>query len=172
MFGSLPATVDPILLADSGTRLTGRVALQGMTRLRALLLDDLGEADIDLVFERSKSSGRRRMRGRIVVAAVNTTCQRCLEPMHIRLEAEPDAILLREEELPTGLASEADALIAGQTPMALTELVEDELLLVMPMVPMHALHECPAQRYIAESAGNETAEHPLAGLVRSKRDPD
>ena len=63
-----------------------------MTRLRALLMDDSGEVEVDLAFELAERSNIRRMRGRLAVA-VNATCQRCLEPMTITLVAEPDVVL-------------------------------------------------------------------------------
>ncbi len=149
MFGSLPVTIDPAQLAEKGTRLTGRVAARGMTRLQALMRydlgDDAGEVDVDLIFEQVRSSALRRMHGHLAVA-VKATCQRCLEPMNVELVAKPDVILLRQGESETALPPEADALTVGQTPVSLAELVEDELLLVMPMVPMHPLNECRSAR--------------------------
>lgn len=157
MLGSLPVTVDPVLLADKNSRLVGRVAIRGMTRLRAPLQDDSGQVEVDLSFELAEHSNLRRMRGRLAVT-VNATCQRCLEPMSVKLEAEPDVVLLREGELEGSLPLEADTLMLGQTPIALAELIEDELLLAMPMVPMHPLEECPARRYTTgggEGAGTK-----------------
>ena len=171
MLGSLPATVDPVLLAEKSTRLVGRITLRGMTRLRALLADDLGEVEVDLSFERVEGSGLRRMCGRLA-AAVNMTCQRCLEPMSIGLVAEPETILLRPGELEGKLPSEAEALTFGPVPVALAELIEDELLLVMPMVPMHPLNECPARRYVTVGVTRDTTENPFARLAQSKRNQD
>lgn len=191
MLGCLPATIDPVLLAEKGVRLAGRVPVRDMPRLRALLLDESGEAEIDIAFERSESSGVRRMRGQIVVAAAQMTCQRCLEPVSVRLVAESDAILLREGEefkeaafgVSSGEASSGetsfgtDALTFEPSdkvgPTVLAELIEDELLLVVPMVPMHPLDECPARRYVAvEKTRVETEKtgNPFEVLARPKPD--
>lgn len=169
MLGGLPQTIDPVLLAEKGARLTGRLTLRGMTRLRALLLDDSGDAELDIVFERAEASGVRRMHGHIAVPAVSATCQRCLEPMQLAIKAGVDAIVLREGELHGDHSLEANALTVGLAPVVLAELVEDELLLGMPMVPMHELDECPARRYLSKGGSKdeeEKAPHPFAGLRR------
>ncbi len=170
MSGGLPSTINPILLAEAGTRLTGAVAVRTMARLSALLLNDSGAAEINLAFAQAVGSGVRKMRGRIQVPAVNVTCQRCLEPMQLALETEVDVVLLREGEPDGNVSPEVDVLSFGPAPVGLAELIEDELLLALPLVPMHAVADCPARRYIGARTGDETAEHPLAGLARPKRD--
>jgi uncharacterized protein len=168
MLGGLGATVDPILLADQGQRLSGRVPIRSMARFTAQLLNDDGEVEVDLVFERSEGANLRRMRGR-VVAHVTLTCQRCLEPMTLDVVAEPDAILLRDGEPDPGLPDEADVLTVRAAPVAVAELIEEELLLALPMVPMHALEHCAARKYIGGSAGPEM-QHAFAELTRGKRE--
>src|SRR4051812_37160564 len=125
MLGGLPQTIDPVLLAEKGARLTGRLTLRGMARLCALLLDDSGEVEVDITFERAEASGVRRMHGHLVVPAVNATCQRCLEPMRLTVEADVDAIVLREGESHGSDSLEDNALTFGLTPVVLAELVED-----------------------------------------------
>lgn len=167
MLGGLGATVDPIALADQGQRLSGRVPIRNMARFTAQLLDDAGDVEVDLAFERSKGAGLRRMHGR-VAAHVHLTCQRCLEPMMLEIVARPDTILLRADESDGGLPPEADVLTVPPGPMPVAQLIEEELLLALPMVPMHALAECPAQRYIAP-AKIENTQRPLAELTRGRR---
>jgi uncharacterized protein len=167
MLGGLSATIDPIMLADQGQRLSGRVPVQSMARLRAQLLEDAGEVDVDLAFERAEGSNLRRMRGRIV-AQLAVRCQRCLEPMTIEVVAEPDTILLAAGEADPGLPPEADTLTVS-TSVAVAELIEDELLLALPMVPMHELDECPARKYIGGAKG-DTTKHPLAELAHRGRE--
>jgi uncharacterized protein len=142
MSSGLPATVDAIRLADTGTRLAGEIPLQAMARLRGQCLDDQGEASVDLLFERSADRALRRIRGRIN-ARVHVACQRCLEPMILMLEAEPSLLIVKADERAQLLTEDAELLVADKA-VVLSELVEDELLLAMPMIPMHELSECPA----------------------------
>ena len=68
-------------------------------------------------------------------------CQRCLEPANFHVGGEYDYVIIPEgksiEDLPSGY----DALEVGDDPIDLTSLVEDELLLALPLVPRHEI--CP-----------------------------
>lgn len=143
MSGRLPAQIDPIRLADEGARLAGELALGDFSRLRELIRpgSDQEPVAIELVFEHTVQ-GMRLMRGRLR-ARLYMTCQRCLEPVVVTLEAKPFAELLRPGEASAGADGDAEALVI-EGPLLLSELVEDELLLAMPMVPMHGEGECSA----------------------------
>lgn len=168
MLGGWPATVDPIQLADKGARVTGEALVKSLSRLAATCLDPNGSVMIDLVFERSGGEGLRIMHG-TVHTRVRVTCQRCLEPMEVDLRAEPQLVLLRPGEHPE-LVEAGDARAFGR-PVPLSELVEDELLLVLPMVPMHPLERCPAR--VALGRGTDKREegrsNPFAVLDELKR---
>ena len=140
--GSLPATVDPIKLADSGTRLTGELPVKAMGRLRALCLDESDTVSISLSFERSGDRGLGRMQGTIA-ASLQVVCQRCLEKMTLVLRVEPSLILIRADDREDLAARDNDSLVVDG-PILLSGIVEDELLLAMPMVPMHNIDDCLA----------------------------
>lgn len=140
--GNLPATVDPIKLADSGAHLTGELPVKAMGRLRALCLDESATVNISLSFERSGDRSLGRMQGTIA-ASLQVVCQRCLEKMTLVLRAEPSVILIRAQDREDLLARGTDSLVVDG-PILLSNIVEDELLLAMPMVPMHDIDKCLA----------------------------
>lgn len=160
----LPAEIDPILLAEKGAHLVGTLPLKAMPRLVEAGLGSGGEAQVDLHFGRAEIGNVYEMTGR-VSATVHTVCQRCLEPMTLALAADVRLLLLRDGERTEGLAPEVEALVTGK-PLRLSELVEDELLLGMPMIPMHPVEACAAKSF-AKSAS--PADKPLSGLSRLKR---
>jgi uncharacterized protein len=134
MSSGLPATIDAIQLADKGARLAGEIPVKTMARLRALCLDGRGKATIELFFERGGKRGLRRVRGTIT-ASIRVACQRCLQPMTLAIQAEPSLVVLvvvQADERSALPAQEADVLLADK-PVSLSGLVEDELLLAMPM---------------------------------------
>jgi uncharacterized protein len=149
MFGRLPETIDPIPLAEQGVRLTGELLLPAMTRLASLCAVCEGRASVDLKFAH-EPHGLRFLRARIE-ARVGVVCQRCLQPMDVLLQPEPVLALFRPGESQAGMPDEAEALVV-ETGWSLTDLVEDELLLAMPMMPRHATGECATR---APAAGNE-----------------
>lgn len=76
---------------------------------------------------------------------VGLTCQRCLGGLTHRIDIDRALYLARNETelerldaLPDG-----DAVLAGAV-LDLGDLVADEVLLSLPLVPMHAEGECPA----------------------------
>jgi uncharacterized protein len=65
-------------------------------------------------------------------------CKRCLQPLKIEVVAQPLFVLLQPGETEP---EECEALVV-EAALSLTELVEDELLLAMPMSPGHAEGQC------------------------------
>lgn len=166
MSNGLPATIDAIQLADTGARLAGEIPVRAMARLRALCLDAQGKATIDLYFERGGKRGLRRVRGTIT-ASIRVACQRCLEPMTLAIEAQPSLVVVPADERSALPAQEADVLVADK-PVSLNGLVEDELLLAMPMIPMHELRECPATASL-QTQQRQSRASPFAVLDKLKQ---
>ena len=137
MFSRLPAEIDPLRLADEGRTLEGEWQAGKFSRLAGIT----GAVRVSLQFERL-AQGARRMHGRIE-ATVETPCQRCLEPVRVPLRVEPDVLLKVGET--SNDASDTDVL-AVNGPLKLAEYVEDELLLAMPMIPVHTDPACELPR--------------------------
>jgi len=74
---------------------------------------------------------------------VGLTCQRCLGSMPYAVGLERTLYLARNEaELERlDVLPHSDAIQAGER-LSLVELVEDEVLLSLPLAPMHAEGEC------------------------------
>jgi uncharacterized protein len=160
MSGQLPVQIDPIRLADEGTRLSGVVPGGKMSRLRELSLPGNRPAPVtvDLQFERT-AQGLRLMHGSIRTQ-VETACGRCLQPVTIEVIAQPFFVLLQPGEAES---EEAETLVV-EPPVSLTELAEDELLLAMPMSPGHADGQCGYSAPVAADKVTETRVNPFAEL--------
>lgn len=76
---------------------------------------------------------------------VALTCQRCLGGMQHSVQLERTLYLARNETELERLEAlpDSDAILVGET-LDLVGLVEDEVLLSLPLAPMHAEGECPA----------------------------
>ena len=150
--------------------LCGHIALARMPRLTGALCDREGEAYAELRFDRDLQ-GIRFIAGR-VAARLRMTCQRCLEPMEVRVERELMLGLVRTESEAERLPAEYEPLLVGSAPLAIAEAVEDELILGLPLVALHAEGEhCPVRT--PYRAGDDDArrhgEGPFAVLERLKR---
>lgn len=170
MLGSWSATIDPIQLADTGARLAGELSVKGMSRLVEMCLDDDGSVRVDLQFERGPSDGMRVMHGTIA-ARVHLRCQRCMGRMPVELTSRPRLLLLRPGER-EDLLEAGDAVVIEQ-PLALSVLVEDELLLEMPMVPMHSPGHCSGSRTNGAAEQKHGARpNPFSVLEKLKKHTD
>jgi uncharacterized protein len=158
----LPALIDPVLLAERGARLAGRLALKGMPRLCESCVGEAGEVEVDLEFRRP---GELREMAGEVRAVIRVRCQRCLEPMELTLQTSPHLILLRPGEREDLVEAEADTLVVDK-PVALGTLIEDELILALPMIPMHAPGACPSG---AEGETTPQKRNPFAVLQNLKK---
>jgi len=93
--------------------------------------------------------GRLDQRGSLslqltVSGEVQLTCQRCLGSMPYKVEVERTLYLARNEAEMERLDAlpDSDAIQAGEI-LSLVDLVEDEVLLSLPLATMHAEGECP-----------------------------
>jgi uncharacterized protein len=103
-----------------------------------------------------------------VRARLRVRCQRCLEPMELGLAAKPALILLRPGEREDLAESEADTLVVDK-PVMLSGLIEDELLLALPMFPAHAPGQCPAGDADGARQGRKNPFAVLQGLKKTDR---
>lgn len=101
------------------------------------------------------------------------SCQRCLHPMRVELSVERPIRFVRGEDRAEALDAECDDdVLALSASLDLLALVEDELILALPIVPRHEL--CPsAVATIVPAAAAEAngvpLEKPFAALEALKR---
>jgi len=104
---------------------------------------------------------------------VTLECQRCLQPMRVPLHAERRVFFVEGEDAAEALDAESEDDVLALTPaLDLTELIEDELLLALPLVPRH--EQCPEplpRAFVEDDAAADPADHPFAVLAALKRGP-
>lgn len=157
---------DPFKFAAEGASVAGTIPLAGLKRLADVLLDTAGEIEYVLSGEFGPD---RRARLRLKATGVlPMQCQRCLTRMEWPLNIEVVLELVRpgqsipDEELEN---DEFDAIEA--TPdLDVLALVEDEVVLAVPIAPRHENCDVPLPQ-----AGVEK-ESPFASLVKLRKNDD
>lgn len=149
MLERLPAEIDPFRLAESRRILRGELALHTMPRLTALLATSDGMVALELEFGIDEV-GVRYMRGTLETC-VRPVCQRCLQPMTLPLHAEVQFGLAAHERQIEQLPMMYEPLLVNEVPVRLAGIVEDELILSLPQVPMHDEADCPAHAWLMRS---------------------
>ena len=110
-----------------------------MGRLAVSLLEDGGDAECDFTFYRDTDRSRKlRLKYR---AELVLRCERCLGPLREQVEGET-VLRLVDAELEAA-NDEDDVLPVGAEGVYLKDVLEDELLLTLPLIPRHAtVEEC------------------------------
>lgn len=154
---------DPFKFAYEGRRLVRSVPLAQLTRLADVLVDTVGEVAYTVTGELGPD---RQPRLNLVASGVfHLRCQRCLGAMQWPLELDTVLQLVRpgvpipEEELEI---EEFDAIEAGPD-LDVLALVEDELVLAVPIAPRH--EDCDAPR----PSGGVEKKSPFAALEKLRK---
>ena len=103
-----------------------------------------------------------------LVGELELTCQRCLEPMTLSLALDIRVTFLHHEGSQKPAAN-LDAVSVDET-INFYRLMEDEVLLAIPMIPKHEKGDCPAMKYInGDTKMVEKTDNPFAVLGQIKR---
>lgn len=169
---TLPATVDAIRAADRELVLDERMPVTRFLRFTSCLADGSGEVRAHMAFGRDERGARCLQV--ILQAEVMLMCQRCLDSMRYPVNIENRFTLLMDEAASEELAEGEDWLLVTEEGLSLREVLEDELILSLPIVPRHAIgdSECRGVETVLDTevyAGPEK-ENPFAVLAALKKD--
>jgi uncharacterized protein len=122
-------------LAARGATLDRDFRLADLSRLSDWAVDQQARAHLTARFHLIES--RVGIAGR-VTANLRLVCQRCLAPVETPVDDEFHVVLVSSENEMDQLPEQQDAMIANATQLELGWLLEEQLLLAMPLVPLHA----------------------------------
>ena len=170
----LPKFIDPLVFVDRGSELKGEIELTEFERLADILANQNGKVGVQLSF--IKRNRLATIKGQINVN-IDLICQKCLEAVPWNSQWLFDLGLVSSMD-------EADLLPEGYEPMlvkseekiALSTLVEEELLLAIPFFPKHE-YNCSD---LKQSENNQTrtkmesenTNNPFSILAKLKKTGD
>ena len=154
-------------LSEKPFQLEGTFAPAELDRLEDSIADGRGELRYRIVARLDPQ--RRKVVTCIIEGFVFLTCQTTLEAFRHEIRIDDRLVLVeRESELPS-LEEESDAedYLVADGPLDIRDLVEDAVLLALPMVPRKPGLEEP------KGGGGDAVpkESPFAALARLKKDP-
>ncbi len=164
-----PQRVDPLVLAKKGQPIVGRVELSSLARMVDLLADTGGEAAYGFSVTLDEK-GRPRIEGG-VEASLSLACQRCLQPLTHLVVTETRLIVVSGAQEAEQLGPDWEPLMLDDKRMDITRLVEEELILALPVVARHDVGECSAHPSVTTRKETETVpkENPFAVLAELKK---
>ena len=170
MIDHLPDRLDLVAMAEAGRELRGRIKLSCLPRVLPLLASDSGELDVVLELGRDEQ-GIPALSGTIT-GQLQMQCQRCLESMQVPLDTRFRLGLVFSQEAAAALPARYEPLLVTQEPTQIAELVSDEVLLALPIVPVHDNGaECRALVSEYSAPAGAERENPFAVLAKLKQKP-
>jgi len=136
----LPRVIEPLKLVEQRIDLEGRVALSECERLQETLLSSDGDIHASLRFGKDED-GQRVISGALQ-ADVVMQCQRCLQPVSLSVQGGINLAIARHEDAVKRLPGYYDPLLLSAPEIELWPLIEQELLLSLPIVATHPEGEC------------------------------
>ncbi len=164
MFSSLPRAADLHQLAAAGEVFAARMNPTGFQRLLSAIHEMRQGIDISIQF--GVEHGVHYLRGELDTELV-LICQRCMDPVKTPIRTGFQLGLVRNKEEEAGLPGQFEPLWVERIEMDLHAIVEDELLLALPLVPMHPSGECsqPPRGMAGGDTGKDgSRENPFAVL--------
>jgi uncharacterized protein len=143
------------LPADGETRVVS-LPQAALPRLATALTTAAGQVDATVTFDRLGATPVLDIRASTRAELV---CQRCLQPLHVDLTGESRVGLVETLAQADALPEEVEPVWVEARKVDLGELVEEELLLALPLVPAHERGD-PACRAIDTIAAMEHGAPP------------
>ncbi|WP_169748978.1 YceD family protein [Gynuella sunshinyii] len=119
--------------------------------------------------------GIRQLEG-CAQTTVTLICQRCLEPMEYNVEADFSVSFAFHEDMARSMTGRYDPIVLSPDKrVSLVELIEDDLLLSLPMFSSHSDGECQVKTVYADQnraveAGNDQKKsNPFSVLANLKK---
>lgn len=147
----------------------GEIALADLTRLHEMLYSEPGDQDagVSVRFEFVRNEfGTVTLIGQLQ-ASLELQCQRCLKPLTVGIEQAIELMIDAGVEEIRG--SSLDAIDSDEGYVDILEVVEDELILALPLVALHEDSACNEHWPVADAnddAGSK--DNPFAVLRQLK----
>lgn len=171
-----PLGLDVQAVAKQGAELAGEWPLTELARLHDSAHPDVPPSAADTVEWRVRGEQRMMSGAQPQVwlhlqarAAMSVQCQRCLKALPVALAVDRDFRFVAGEDEAAALDEQLEEDVLELTrSLDLRQLVEDELLLALPLVPRHEACPTPLPLLDDEPLADEVRDNPFAALSALK----
>lgn len=174
MSAPLPASVDAERMVAGRRSFEGVLPVAELPRLVEALARDAGEVAYNLDFEQGQLGGPE-LHVRLA-ARLTLECQRTLQPFELPVEVDTRLGLLTNEDEAAALPGECEPLMLENGTLQPRRVIEDELLLALPLVPVKPGSEVWQDEWNTSGQPSQDAQrdeavtHPFADLRKLLED--
>lgn len=159
--------IDPARFARDRSRISGKLPVDQMPRLADLLFSCEGVVSYAVQGDTSAKGQpllHLRLSGDLAVC-----CQRCLGRLPLHLDVQRDLVIVTGDALgPSDDEDDDTDAITSAGSLDLHDLLEQEIVLSVPIAPRHAENVCGAQLGAAKDG---TSPSPFSALEKIRRRP-
>jgi uncharacterized protein len=151
------------LLADEQARIDFVIPLAELPRLRPQLVQAEGSASGQVRFERVQGVPVAEI---TVSARTMLPCQRCLAPVEYLLRSGDRVALVADDTEADRAPAGLETTLAPDRRISVRDLAEEELLLALPLVPLHGDPNCAGKggSHPGDPRGGEQRHRPFERL--------
>jgi len=165
---NLTKAIDPFQFASNATQLHESIPLAEMGRLKESLVDAAGEVSINVKFG-IDMQGIKYLKANYACDA-KLQCQRCMETFSYPVMGEFTSALVTSDKVATQLPKHYEPLIVNEGALVVSQVIEDELILSLPIVPMHDSQTCHIKLpYAAAGPKEEEKPNPFKAIEALKK---
>lgn len=164
----IPEHIDPLRCGEQALSLTGVINLGQLSRLR--LMENIahkGLAHVKLQFGMDEQ-GINWLRGHIDTS-LKLVCQRCLEDFDYEIISDFVLGIVADLEAANQLPKGYEPVMTKDGKLSLHDLVEDEVILNLPIIPKHALADCKVTLPLTDEKWDQQKKNPFQVLEGLKR---
>lgn len=167
---TLPETVDVWRMVSARRSFAGDLPVAGMRRLGEVLADTTGDVRYTLDFDRDElGTAYLAVQAN---APLTLLCQRTLEPFVLPVALDTRLGLITTDDEVAALPPGYEPLLVGDGHIRPAAVIEDELLLAVPLVPVSPQSEWPEEGLVSvapDAPPVAETENPFAVLRELKR---
>ncbi|MGC9386595.1 MAG: YceD family protein [Hydrogenovibrio sp.] len=180
MLNKLPDLIDPVHSSQHHKHFVARVKQAAFPRLKQQLVQADKDVDVDVRFFRHPQHKMHAFEMRVETVMV-LECQRSLQPFEFSVSSKIVGVFVESMSLAEDLPSDVEVYELSEDKISLMTLVEDELLLLVPLSPineaseMHSLNASNSDAWPEAETLPETLhsqETPFAVLKGFKNKPN
>ena len=173
-------SIEPFALATQGWTIEGKIPLVELERLSASIrssqsVDDVNksasndiEGDVVFTLNFDMDEGGVPRIGGNVAATLRLQCQRCMEDMEYPVTVKVRLGIVPSREAAENLPDSYDPLVVSGEEISIASILEDELILALPIVAMHDIENCSQDELSNRKSGsiNQDVEQENLGTVK------
>lgn len=158
----IPHLVEPYKLVELNQQLTGVLDLGKLTRITEFFGSQSNKLDYSLVCEKDEAG--TLFLHLSIETAISLTCQRCMQLFEYPVVRETTMQVAETEEAARELPEDIEPILLDENRLDLVELLEDELMLAIPIVAMHEAEDCATKVEVAKEVKKQDTHKPFVGL--------